>query len=136
MPEFDAVQMVNMFMSGISKLGETVQLVREPIPVGNKIVIPAVVARLAVGAGGGSGRREGHVSADGHPRTGGGGGGGGGLTLSPVFLIVDEKGERLVTVPNAARSATDVIEKLSDVAESFLEHRRERQAAPAGAAQD
>ena len=123
MAEFDAVEMVNAMMSGVAKLGEAVQLIREPIIAGDKIVIPAVVAKLAVGAGGGSGRRDGGA-ADGHPRVGGGGGGGGGITLSPVFLIVDAAGERLITVPDAAGSAASVIEKLSEVAGSVIANRR------------
>jgi uncharacterized spore protein YtfJ len=130
MTEFNAVEMVSALMGGITKMGDAVQLVREPITVGSKVVIPAVVARLAVGAGGGSGRREG-PSADGHPKTGGGGGGGGGVTLTPVFLIVDESGERLVTVPNTVDSASSVIEKLTEVAGSVLSHQRSKRGASA-----
>jgi uncharacterized spore protein YtfJ len=126
MADFDAVEMVNTLMSGIAKLGEAVQMIREPITAGDKIVIPAVVAKLAVGAGGGSGRREG-VAADGHPRQGGGGGGG--ITLSPVFLIVDAAGERLITVPDAVGSATSVLEKLTEVAGSVMANRRAKHAA-------
>jgi len=133
MAEFDAVEMVSTLMSGITKLGEAVQLVREPIPVGTKIVIPAVVARLAVGAGGGSGRLDGGA-ADGHPKTGGGGGGGGGITLTPVFLIVDEAGERLVTVPNSVDSASSVIEKLTEVAGSVFSRPHGKRSAAAGEA--
>jgi uncharacterized spore protein YtfJ len=128
MADFDAVEMVNTLMSGIAKLGEAVQLIREPITAGDKIVIPAVVAKLAVGAGGGSGRREG-AAVDGHPRQGGGGGGGGGITLSPVFLIVDAAGERLITVPDAVGSATSVLEKLTEVAGSVMANRRAKHAA-------
>ena len=128
MTEFDAVEMMSALMSGITKMGEAVQLVREPIPVGAKVVIPAVVARLAVGAGGGSGRRDGG-SADGHPKTGGGGGGGGGITLTPVFLIVDEAGERLVTIPKAVDSASSVIEKLTEVAVGVFSHPRSKHGA-------
>lgn len=128
MAEFDAVAMMTAMMSGVTHLGEAVQLVREPIIAGDKTIIPAVVARLALGAGGGSGRRE-NAADDGHPRTGSGGGGGGGLTLSPVFLIVDAEGERLVTVPDAAGSASAVIEKLTDVAGAVLSHRRAKAAA-------
>lgn len=127
MADFDAVEMVSTLMSGVAKLGETVQLIREPITAGDKIVIPAVVAKLAVGAGGGSGRREG-AATDGHPRVGGGGGGGGGITLSPVFLIVDAAGERLVTVPDAVGSATSVLEKLTEVAGSVMASRRAKHA--------
>lgn len=122
MPEFDAVEMVNSLMSGVSKLGEAVAVIREPITAGNKVIIPAVVARLAVGAGGGSGRREGQQGDSGARASGGGGGH---ITLSPVFLIVDETGERLVTVPDTVRSASAVIDKLSDVAGSVFARRRE-----------
>jgi uncharacterized spore protein YtfJ len=132
MTEFDAVEMVSTLMGGITKVGEAIQLVREPITVGSKVVIPAVVARLAVGAGGGSGRREG-MSTDEHPKTGGGGGGGGGITLSPVFLVVDETGERLITVPDAVGSASAVIEKLTEVAGSVFSRQRARRETPAEA---
>jgi uncharacterized spore protein YtfJ len=122
MAEFDPVEMVNALMSGVAKLGEAVQVIREPITAGNKVIIPAVVARLAIGAGGGSGHREGRL-ADGPPKVGSGGGGGGGVTISPVFLIVDAEGERLVTVPDAVQSTSAVIEKLTEVAGSVFARR-------------
>ena len=115
MEGFDPVEMVTTLMNGISKLGDAVQVIREPITAGDKVIIPAVVARLGVGAGGGSGTRETGESGT-QPRRGGGGGGGGGLTLSPVFLIVDAEGERLITVPNTLGAASAVMEKVSEVA--------------------
>jgi uncharacterized spore protein YtfJ len=116
-------------MNGIAKLGDAVQVIREPITAGNKVIIPAVVAHIGVGAGGGSGRRE-TAQSEGGPRTGSGGGGGGGMTLSPVFLIVDEQGERLITVPTGLGSASAVVEKLSEVAGSMFARKRGEKATP------
>ena len=105
MARFDPNEMVGTLMGGVAKFGESVEIIRSPIEVGNKVIIPAVVARLGVGAGGGSGKR-GHGSDE----EGSGGGGGGGMTLTPVFLIVDAHGERLVTVPNSLASASDILD--------------------------
>ena len=119
MADFDANEMVTNLMNGISKLGDSVQVIREPITAGNKVIIPAVVARVGVGAGQ-SGRRD---SAGGtESRTGGGGGGG--MVLTPVFLIVDEHGERLVTVPDAFSSAKTAFEKLTEAAGSAFSRKR------------
>ena len=123
MADFDANEMVANLMNGISKLGESVQVIREPITAGSKTIIPAVVARVGIGAG--QGRRDPTGGAE--SKTGGGGGGG--MVLTPVFLIVDEQGERLVTVPDAFSSATTAFEKLSEAAGSVFSRKR-REAAP------
>jgi uncharacterized spore protein YtfJ len=127
MSDFDPNQMVNDILAGMSKVGEALQVIREPIHAGDKVIIPALVAR--VGAGGGSGRRPGEVDgADGRP--GSGGGGGGGMTISPVFLIVDAQGERLITVPGAFDSASNAIETLVDAVGAVFS--RGRRGQPAG----
>jgi len=129
MSEFDPNQMVNSILGGMSKVGETIQVIREPVRAGDKLIIPAVVARMGVGAGGGSGRRPAETGgADG--QQGGGGGGGGGMTISPVFLIVDAQGERLITVPGALSSASAAIESLGEVVgAAFSRGRRGKPAA-------
>jgi uncharacterized spore protein YtfJ len=105
MAPFDPNEMVGTLMGGVAKFGESVEIIRSPIEVGNKVIIPAVVARLGVGAGGGSGKR-GHGSNE----EGSGGGGGGGMTLTPVFLVVDAQGERMITIPNSLASASDILD--------------------------
>ena len=105
MAPFDPNEMVGTLMGGVAKFGESVEIIRSPIEVGNKVISPAVVARLGVGAGGGSGKR-----GKGSDEEGSGGGGGGGMTLTPVFLVVDAQGERLVTVPNSLGSASDILD--------------------------
>jgi uncharacterized spore protein YtfJ len=125
MADFDANEMVTNLMNGISKLGDSVQVIREPITAGNKVIIPAVVAHMGVGAGQGGGRDS---AAGAESRTGGGGGGG--MVLTPVFLIVDEQGERLVTVPNTFSSATTAFEKLTEAAGTMFSRKR-RDAEPA-----
>ena len=129
MSEFDPNQMVNSILGGMSKVGETIQVIREPVRAGDKLIIPAVVARMGVGAGGGRGRRPAETGgADG--QQGGGGGGGGGMTISPVFLIVDAQGERLITVPGALSSASAAIESLGEVVgAAFSRGRRGKSAA-------
>jgi len=104
MAPFDPNEMVGTLMCVVAKFGESVEIIRGAIEVGNKVIIPAVVARLGVGAGGGSGKRPGSNEE------GSGGGGGGGMTLTPVFLVVDAQGERLVTVPNSLASASDILD--------------------------
>ena len=128
MSEFDPNEMVNNILAGMSKVGEALQVIREPVRAGDKVIIPALVAR--VGAGGGSGRRPGEAAGGADGKPGNGGGGGGGMTISPVFLIVDALGERLITVPGALDSASNAIETLVDaVGAVFSRGRRDKPAA-------
>src|SRR5215471_522690 len=120
MAPFDPNEMVGTLMGGVAKFGESVEIIRSPIEVGNKVVIPAVVARLGVGAGGGSGKRR-----HGSDEEGSGGGGGGGMTLTPVFLVVDAQGERLVTVPNSLASASDILDTVKDAAGKIFGKKKE-----------
>jgi uncharacterized spore protein YtfJ len=116
MPGFDANETLGTMVNGIIKVAESVQIIREPIETNGKIIIPAVVAKMALGAGGGSGKRSGEKDEEGS-----GSGGGGGMTLTPVFLIVDDKGERLITVPDTISAASgQVINKIKEMAETFF----------------
>ncbi|MBI1823283.1 MAG: hypothetical protein HY200_04120 [Nitrospirae bacterium] len=116
MAGFDTNEILGTLMTGIAKVAETVQIIREPIETNGKMIIPAIVAKVALGAGGGSGKRMGGGGEEGM-----GNGGGGGMTLTPVFLVIDEKGERLVTVPDALSAASgQVIHKIKEMAESFF----------------
>lgn len=129
MSGFDANEMVSALLGGLSKMGETLNVIREPIQAGDKLIIPAVVARMGVGAGGGSGRRAGHGDGgEGGRDVGSGGGGGGGLMLSPVFLIVDAAGERLITVPNAVSATSEAIETLARAAGDMFSRARDGKA--------
>ena len=124
MAPFDPNEMVGTLMGGVAKFGESVEIIRSPIEVGNKVIIPAVVARLGVGAGGGSGKR-GHGSDE----VGSGGGGGGGMTLTPVFLVVDAQGERLVTVPNSLASASDILDTVKVAAGKIFGNKKKGESA-------
>ena len=42
MSEFDPNQMVNSILGGMSKVGETIQVIREPVRAGDKLIIPAM----------------------------------------------------------------------------------------------
>lgn len=117
MAGFDANELINTLMGGVVKFGESVEIIRSPIEIGGKVVIPAVVARIGVGAGGGGGKRGREVAEEGG---GDGGGGGGGMTLTPVFLVVDAQGERLITVPGPLGSASDLIESIKGAAERIF----------------
>lgn len=124
MAPFDPNEMVGTLMGGVAKFGESVEIIRSPIEVGNKVIIPAVVARLGVGAGGGSGKR-----GKGSDEEGSGGGGGGGMTLTPVFLIVDAQGERLVTVPNSLASASDILDTVKVAAGKIFGNKKKAESA-------
>jgi uncharacterized spore protein YtfJ len=98
---FDVGQTVAGIVDGLVKVSESVKVIGEPIEAAGKVIIPAVVVRVAFGAGGGSGISKSSEEDEGTDE-GGGGGGGGGVTLMPVFLVVDAEGERLITVPSTA----------------------------------
>ena len=115
---FDVGQTVAGIVDGLVKVSESVKVIGEPIEAAGKVIIPAVVVRVAFGAGGGSG-----ITKSGEEEEGtedGGGGGGGGVTLMPVFLVVDAQGERLITVPSAAAT---VLGKAKDALDRVLPRR-------------
>lgn len=126
MPGFEVGTILGGIVEGLSKFSESVQVIGEPIQAGEKLIIPAVVARVGFGAGGGSGSKpsEGEEKAE----EGGGGGGGGALQLTPVFLIVDEQGERLLTVPSTVDSAAAVVDKIKGTVERIFSPRGEKPA--------
>ena len=122
MPGLDANEILGTMVNGIVKVAESVQIIREPIEKNGKIIIPAVVAKMALGAGGGSGKRSG-----GKDEEGSGSVGGSGMTLTPVFLIVDDKGERLITVPDAISAASgQIVNKIKEMAENFFAGREKQ----------
>lgn len=116
---FDVGQTVAGIVDGLVKVSESVKVIGEPIEAAGKVIIPAVVVRVAFGAGGGSGITKSGEEEEG-TEEGGGGGGGGGVTLMPVFLVVDAQGERLITVPSAAAT---VLGKAKDALDRVLPRR-------------
>ena len=96
MSEFNASDMLKDVANSVMEAANTAQVIGEPVVAGDKTIIPAVVTRIGFGAGGGSGTNN---EAE-ETNEGSGGGGGGGVMMTPVFLIVDEDGERLLTVPS------------------------------------
>jgi len=95
MSEFNLSDALRDVANAVMQAANSVRVIGEPVVAGEKTVIPAVVTRIAFGAGGGGGTGgESEQSC-----SGSGGGGGGGVMLTPVFLIVDAEGERLLTVP-------------------------------------
>ncbi|MEA3401347.1 MAG: spore germination protein GerW family protein [Armatimonadota bacterium] len=105
MAEFDAGAFMKDIVSGLASISESVKVIGEPVEAAGKTIIPAVVARVAFGAGGGGGSSP--TDKEGEREKGAGGGGGGGAMLTPVFLVVDEEGERLLTVPSGLSSAVE-----------------------------
>ncbi len=112
MADFDAGSVLSQISAALSKFSESVQVIGTPIEAAGKVVIPAVVARTGFGAGGASGASEKEGS-------GGGGGGGGGMMLTPVFLIVDQEGERLLTVPTGCGSIGSVVDSIKAAVHGF-----------------
>jgi len=125
MREFDPAVVLEQVSGSLTKFSESLNVIGEPIQVGEKIVIPAVVARAGFGAGGGSGMCP---SKEGEPSPGGsGGGGGGGVLLTPIFLVVDSEGERLLTVPGAADVATTAVEKIKETVTGIFSRREKKE---------
>ncbi len=133
MPDFDAGVILGDIVEGLTKFSESIKVIADPIEAANKMIIPAVVVRVGFGAGGGTGARVGDEGEKGEE--GGGGGGGGAVLLTPVFLIVDDEGERLLTVPSAASSATSIVDTIKGVVESIAGSHREEEAEEDEAAQ-
>ena len=197
---FDFGEVLGNVVEGLMKTTEAIQVIGEPVQAGDKLIIPAVVARIGFGAGGGSGKSDGdeddeaqeggagsaanppppgakHSEAGGRGGGGGapgpggrgawggggvgggarppppphaagannseagvsgrrggesgaGGGGGGGVALTPVFLIVDEDGERLLTVPGPLQSACTVVERVKSTLDSVLPRKSDDEDAP------
>lgn len=109
MADFDIGSFMKDIVSGLATLNETVQVIGQPVELGAKVIIPAVVTRMAFGAGGGAGSTVCATGDDGE-ETDSGGGGGGGVTMTPVFLVVDDDGERLLTVGGPFERACSAIE--------------------------
>lgn len=110
MADFDIGSFMKDIVSGLATLSESVQVIGQPVEVGGKIVIPAVVTRMGFGAGGGAGSSP-CADDSGERESGSGGGGGGGVTMTPVFLVVDDEGERLLTVSGPFERACSVVEQ-------------------------
>ena len=112
MADFDAGTVLGQIAESLTKFSESVKVIGDPVEAAGKIVIPAVVARVAFGAGGGFGKgRPGGEEKGG----GGGAGGGGGITMTPVFLIVDAEGERILTVPDGISAVSGIVDKVKQV---------------------
>jgi uncharacterized spore protein YtfJ len=154
---FDFGEVLGNVVEGLMKTTEAIQVIGEPVQAGDKLIIPAVVARIGFGAGGGSGKSDGDedeeaqeggavreanrpaagannseagVSGRRGGESGAGGGGGGGVALTPVFLIVDEDGERLLTVPGPLQSACTVVERVKGTLDSVLPRKSDDEDAP------
>jgi uncharacterized spore protein YtfJ len=111
MADFDAGAILGEISGALSKFSESVKVIGEPIEAAGKVIIPAVVARTAFGAGGGFGGKA--------SEKGSGAGGGGGVTLSPVFLIVDKEGERLLTVPGGGCGVTSLVDTIKSAIDNL-----------------
>jgi len=109
MSEFDVSGFMKDVVGGLMTVTDSVKIIGEPVTVGDKVVIPAVVAKVGFGAGGGTGTAG--PDDEGAQGQGSGGGGGGGVVMTPVFLIVDGDGERLMTVPGPFDAASSMFEK-------------------------
>jgi len=118
MADFEIGAFMKDIVSGLGTLSEAVQVIGQPVEVGGKIVIPAVVTRMGFGGGGGGGSTP--AEKEGERESGSGGGGGGALTLTPVFLVVDDEGERLLTVSGPFDRACTVVEKAKEALDRVM----------------
>ncbi len=113
MGDFDVGGFMKDIVSGLATLSDSLEVIGEPVEVGGKVIIPAVVTRMGFGAGGGGGSAPSDTES-GERETGSGGGGGGGVTMTPVFLVVDDDGERLLTVSGPFDRACSMVEKAKE----------------------
>lgn len=127
MPEFDPGVILGNIVEGLTKFSQSIQVIGDPIEAAGKMIIPAVVVRVGFGAGGGSGAGPAEEGQEGQ-EGGGGGGGGGAVMLTPVFLIVDSEGERMLTVPSVASSAGSMIQTIKDIVDNIAQRRKEKEA--------
>jgi len=123
MSGFDVGQTLGDIVDGLVKVSESVKVIGEPIEAAEKVIIPAVMVRLGFGAGGGSGSRASEEREG--SEEGVGGGGGGGMMLSPIFLVVDSEGERLITVPGVADIASAALGKVRQALDHVMPRRGE-----------
>jgi len=131
MADFDIGGFMKDVVSGLATLNESVQVIGQPVEVGGKVIIPAVVTRIGFGAGGGGGSSPADDGASGERESGSGGGGGGGIQMTPVFLVVDDEGERLLTVAGPLDRACSVLEKAKDAIDRVMPRK-----APSGSAEE
>jgi len=117
MPGFNASDMLKDVANSVMQAANTAQVIGEPVVAGDKTIIPAVVTRIGFGAGGGGGTTS-DAEVE-HTEEGSGGGGGGGVMLTPVFLIVDAEGERLLTVPGGL-GGFSVVERMKGALDRVL----------------
>jgi len=117
MAEFHFEDSMGGLVEGLSKLSESVRVVGEPIQAGDKLIIPATVVRAGFGAGGGGGQKAPKDAEA--AEIGSAGGGGGFLLLTPVFLIVDSEGERVISVSTPSGVADSIVDKIKEAAGTF-----------------
>lgn len=131
MADFDIGGFMKDVVGGLATLSESVKVIGQPVEVGDKVVIPAVVARMAFGAGGGAGSSPAEDGESRERESGSGGGGGGGIQMTPVFLVVDDEGERLLTVAGPLDRACSMLEKAKDALDRVVPRKQPSNSAEA-----
>ncbi len=108
---------VDVLKGVVSELREIVQsetIVGEAITVGDKTVIPVIKVSVGFGAGGGQGEASDQGS-------GFGGGGGGGARVEPAaFIVLDEKGVKILSTGKGKwETLVDVIPDIANKVSSL-----------------
>ncbi len=116
MSGFDTEKLLDSIAASMASLSESINVIGEPLEAAGKVVIPAVNVRVGFGAGGGSAATS-TTDQDSSPE--GGGGGGGGMTLTPLFLVVDAEGERILTVPGLGDSVLSAVDVFKDALQGW-----------------
>ena len=119
MADFDAGSFIKDVIDGLLTITQSVNIIGQPVEMEGKVIIPAVVARVGFGAAGGSGKSQEEDAGEGS-----GGGGGGGAVMTPVFLIVDADGERLLTAPGPLDRACTVFEKAKGALDQIMPRKK------------
>lgn len=87
----NVVEVLKGVVGELKEIAKSQTIIGDPITVGDKTVIPVIKISVGFGAGGGQGETD-------KIGTGFGGGGGGGAKIEPAaFIIMDDKGIKLLT---------------------------------------
>ncbi len=109
----NVVEILKGVVGELREISKSETIIGKPLTVGDKTVIPVVKISVGFGAGGGQGEDDKRGS-------GFGGGGGGGAKIEPAaFIIMDDKGVRLL--PAQKGKWGDLIDTIPDIARKLSE---------------
>ncbi len=107
---------LDMTVNGMGELADADIVTGKAVTVGDKSIVP--VLKLSLGLGGAGGQGDGAGGADNSKGSGMGGGAGGSVQLTPVAIIVrDQRGVRILKVPEHKGGIERFLDKLPGLVE-------------------